>query len=321
MNPGKYRHLSRCALPNGRFVILAIDHRASLREQLSTDYGYPISDAEFSAFKQVLIDTLLPHASALLADPGFAIGPGLARGVISGRVGLFAPLERGDLLPSPADPIPLPDWDASKIKRMGADGAKLLLHYNPEAPHADAQRARVAQLIEACRRLDLPFCIEPIPSPIDPVQPFTPDEYTRCMLSTVQQFRQLKVDLLKLPFPSIAPLGDGGVWRDAAARIGQAAENTPWTLLSAGADYSTFVQQTIYACEYGGACGIIVGRAIWNEAIALRGKERIEFLREEGARRLNHLAELVQAHGRRWDNSVTPPNSEDFAWYQRYDPL
>ncbi|MGV2434686.1 MAG UNVERIFIED_CONTAM: hypothetical protein LVT10_07200 [Anaerolineae bacterium] len=58
----------------------------------------------------------------------------------------------------------------------------------------------------------------------------------------------------------------------------------PWALLSAGASFEIFLRQAEMACQHG-ASGVIVGRAVWAEAVKLPPQERISFLQTTGAQR------------------------------------
>ena len=163
--PGKYRHLSRCSTPGNHFLVLAIDHRANLREALDAAAAAPITDADFTAFKAQVLRALMPFASAVLTDPDHGIGPGIAGGFIDGRHGLLAPVEVTDygIHPSQRDIVYIPGWAVAQIKRVGGDGVKLLLPYHPDGPRAPDHRAAAAEIINACAAHDIPVCLEPIP--------------------------------------------------------------------------------------------------------------------------------------------------------------
>src|SRR5689334_1622604 len=90
---GKFRHLSQCATDDGHFVILAIDHRGNLLDDLNKHAKQPLSDAEFAAFKQEIIANLSVEATGLLTDPAYGLGKGIAERTIPGRIGLLAPIE------------------------------------------------------------------------------------------------------------------------------------------------------------------------------------------------------------------------------------
>src|SRR5262245_8897902 len=135
MTPGKFRHLMQCSSPAGHFVILAIDHRGNLRNSLNEYALRSLSDEEFTAFKQQIIQGLASAATAVLTDPDHGIGPGLDSGALTGQVGILAPLEVTDytLPPGKRSTNWIDGWSVGKIKRMGGTGVKLLLYYHPEA--------------------------------------------------------------------------------------------------------------------------------------------------------------------------------------------
>ena len=78
----------------------------------------------------------------------------------------------------------------------------------------------------------------------------------------------------------------------------------------------TFRRQVQTACQKG-ASGYLAGRAIWREAIALRGEARVRFLREEAAKRLDTLAAVADREGRSWAECY-PPQPVPEGWYRTY---
>src|SRR5579863_2876529 len=93
---GKFRRLSQCATQAGHFVILAIDHRQILLDELNRHAAHPLSDAEFAAFKQEVMESLAAGVSGMLTDPAYGLGSGIPNRIIPGNVGLLAPLEVTD---------------------------------------------------------------------------------------------------------------------------------------------------------------------------------------------------------------------------------
>src|SRR5258708_13632208 len=125
---GKYRHLDHCSTAEGHFVVLAIDHRSNLLDALNQHVSASLTDDEFMAFKQLVIGALAGESSAVLTDPGYGIGAGIASRAINGRIGLLAPIEvtNYDLHPSHRSIEFIPDWSFSKINPKG--GHALNLH-------------------------------------------------------------------------------------------------------------------------------------------------------------------------------------------------
>lgn len=316
---GKYRHLSRCANDDGHFIILAVDHRANLWQALQAQAAETIDEAQFGAFKQRVLSVLprAPHITGVLTDPAYGIGTGIARGYIGGRHGLLAPVEVTDYdLPVDKRAVSfIPHWSVGHIKRVGGDGVKLLLYYHPAAPDRPDKEAIVKRLVEACAQHDIPFFLEPITYSLDPSRELSTAELRQATVAMVRTFCQMGVDVLKLHFPvNIHETTDRAAWLEACAEV-DAACSVPWALLSAGVLFETFCEQARAACQ-AGASGVIVGRAVWNEAIARHGDEREAFIEQVVPQRMAELAAVCKA-GRPWTARVQPPAvSPD--WYVAY---
>ena len=311
---GKYRRLTRCSSAAGHFNILACDHRGNLRGRLS-QANQPIDDADFRDFKQELLRALLPEATAVLADPEFGFGPGFAARNIPGAVGVLSPLEVTDYDAPPTEQgfTPIAGWDVGKCARAGLDGLKLLLPYHPEAPRAAEKRAWVAQIVADCAAHDIPFYLEPIAHTLRPGARPSSTELRALVLGSAAEFSALGVDVLKLQFPVDATQSqDEGEWRAACEEL-DAVCTVPWALLSAGVDYATFARQARVACA-SGASGVIVGRAVWAEAIALQGRARAQFLRGEARARMAELANICAESAKPWMARVAPPLGSG-RWY------
>lgn len=315
-SPGKYRRLSRAATASGHFVILAIDHRLNVMEGLERTQGQPLTGDQFTAFKREVIEALMPAgASALLTDPQFGMAPGFAQGWLPAQAGLLAPLEETDytIHPSQRTFRAIPGWSPAAIERSGADGVKLLLYYHPEARDAASQREAVERTIEACAAADIPLYLEPITFSPDPARTLSSAELTDVVVASASLFSAMGIDVLKTEFPvDVREQPDEAVWRAALRRLDDAC-TVPWALLSAGAPYATFVRQTALACE-AGSSGVIAGRALWAEAVALPGAERSAFLQTTGRERMAELAAICQASGRDFRARTTPPPPFGPAW-------
>jgi tagatose-1,6-bisphosphate aldolase len=316
---GKYRHLLQASTPQGHFCILAIDHRANLKGALDKHAPNPLDDAAFTAFKQHIMRHLLPGASAVLTDPAFGIGAGITNSVINGQVGLLAPLEvtNYDLHPRARLTQFIDGWTVAKIKRMGGSGIKLLLYYHPADSLATEKQALVSQIVAECAAWDIPFYLEPIAYSLDPEKPLENAELRQVVVQSALIFSKLGVDVLKLEFPlNVQQEPDESVWAAACREVTAACGDVPWTLLSAGVDYATFQRQAQIACQQG-ASGVIVGRAVWNEAVSLQGEAREAFLIGEGRSRIAALQTLCAEYATDWRTRVAPPPQEP-DWYVEY---
>jgi tagatose 1,6-diphosphate aldolase len=302
---GKYRHLSHCSTEAGHFVILAIDHRANLLEKLNETAGRSLGDEEFTAFKQLVLKTLCPFASAVLTDPEFGIKAGVASRVIRGQMGLLSPIEitNYELHPSKREMEFIPNWSVAQIKAVAGDGVKLLLPYHPKAANVRQKYEVVQRLVEECRQADIPFFLEPIAYALDVDGQLSNAELLEISLEMATRFSAMGVDILKLAFPVDAKQSmDEQEWLDACHAVTKASR-VPWALLSGGSSYEIFRKQSEIACR-AGASGVIVGRAVWDGAVTSEGAERESFLKTRARERMEELALICQNHARAWFETV-----------------
>jgi tagatose-1,6-bisphosphate aldolase len=318
---GKYRHLMQCSTPAGHFSVLAIDHRNNLLEVLNRHAPAPVTPAEFTAFKQQILRHLLPAASAVLTDPEHGFGVGIASGVIGGQVGILSPVEVTDYSPHPSRRVTrfISGWSVGKIKRFGGSGVKLLLYYHPGAANAQGQRDIVSRIVDECAKYDLPFFLEPVTYSLDVDKPLDSAEQRQVVVEMARTFSAMGVDVLKMQFPvNVRQVTDEGVWQAALAEL-NAACSIPWTLLSEGVDYDTFRKAAQMACK-AGASGVIVGRAVWTEAVMLQGAEREKFLATTARERMMELGHICAEYAAPWHQHTSAPRIAP-GWYEQYADL
>lgn len=316
---GKYRHLAQCSTPAGHFNILAIDHRGNLLDSLNQHAPKRLTNEEFTTFKQQVMRRLLPESSAVLTDPEHGFGPGIASGVIGGQVGLLSPLEVTDYSLHPSRRLTnfIPHWNIAKIKRVGGNGVKLLLYYHPDADIAPQKRDLVQSMALDCQAHDIPFFLEPVAYSLDPKKPLTNAELRKVAVKTARTFSAMGVDVLKLEFPlDVKQEPDEAVWQEALEEL-NAACSVPWALLSAGVDYPTFRRQAELACK-AGANGVIVGRAVWAEAVELQGDTRDRFLATTARQRMKELAGICARLAKSWREKVSAPEVGS-GWHEKYE--
>ena len=296
---GKVRRLQQATSPKGTFTVLALDHRGPIQRALARHLAAGEVDRKLRRLKQDIARELSASASAILLDPEHGLGACVESWAVPGGVGLLVALDTG----STGDPAELrtglvEGWNAERVARSGASGAKLLVYYHPESPEAVAVEALVRATSEACDRAELPFFLEPLG--YDPRQPgrrLSSRERRACVLETARRFSRSGVDVLKLEFP-VDPTEDPdeAVWRDSCQELSAACE-IPWVLLSAGVSYELFARQAAVACE-AGASGVMAGRAVWAEAVTPDDGIRRSFLRDVGRQRLAQLRALCDALAR-----------------------
>jgi tagatose-1,6-bisphosphate aldolase len=98
------------------------------------------------------------------------------------------------------------------------------------------------------------------------------------------------------------------------------ATGVPWVLLSAGVDFPTFQRQAEIACE-AGASGVVVGRAVWAEALEIAADaEREWFLNTIAVSRMRVLNDTVSYRATAWFERVGErmPQLQE-GWYRAYE--
>ena len=303
LTTGKMRRLQQCATPEGKLVIMAMDHRGSLRRSLNPQDPAAVLDEVLIAFKEDVTAALAPAASAALLDPEYGAKPCIASGTLPGTRGLIVTLERTGYRGDPAARVSelLAGWNPQRVLQLGASGVKLLVYYHPEAPTALAIEALVRQTADACARAEMPFFLEPLTYSPDPDQPkLSPEERRLVVVETARKLTAIPgVDILKVEFPlDIKAEPREAEWLVACREL-EAASHVPWVLLSAGVDIETYLLQVIAAAR-AGACGVAVGRAVWQEATEQPAAERVEFLHTIGRARMARIAAVCQALASPW---------------------
>jgi tagatose 1,6-diphosphate aldolase len=237
---------------------------------------------DLAAVKAMLARRLTPMGSAVLIDPDY--GFSLAERDIPADRGLLITLEdfRFDETPGGRKSRLPQGWSVEKIKRMGADGVKLLLWYRPDAaPDVVRHQQEFVRAIGAdCARYDVAFLLELLVYPFQGAAGHTTDyiehkeKRPELVLQSLRDFADpgYGVDIYKLesPVPANAlpdPEGSGAETREAQAwfdRIGTIIDR-PWVMLSAGAGMEEFHRVLGFAYR-AGANGYLAGRAIWWKA-------------------------------------------------------
>ena len=251
---------------NGRFSILAIDHRDSLRRFLAPDDPDSLAAGDITALKIELVGGVADLATGVMLEPEYSIPQLIDAGALPAGVGFLAALESQGYLTDPgASPTTILDgWSIEQAGESGAAAAKLLLPYHPDRPLARAQEAVVEHVLAGCRAIGLPLVLEPLFYDLD-----TPEDRSRVVVATARRFAAMQPDLLKLPYPGSA---------DACEEV-TATASMPWTMLSGGGAFDDFRDRFTIAVA-AGCSGFMVGRALWGEAALAAPHERPGLVRE-----------------------------------------
>ena len=316
---GKLRGLQQCSTARGALAVLALDHRNNLRQALRPAAPDSVTPEEMVAFKRQVVGALAPAASAVLLDPEVGAAQCVACGALPGSTGLIIAVEATGYIGDPGARRSriLPGWGVEKVRRMGASAVKLLVYYHPDSPTASETESLVRRVAADCAAYDLPLFLEPLSYSLDlGRKSLRPEERRRVVIETARRLAAPGVDVLKAEFPlDIAAEPDERAWAVACAEL-SSASLVPWVLLSASADYETYLRQVTVACR-AGAFGVAAGRAVWQEVPGLAGEARATFLHGPARDRMARLTALCGALARPWTDLYSPPDIGS-DWYERY---
>ena len=326
ISAGKMRGLKALADENGRFKMMAIDQRGSLKRMLAKVLSKEADEVKYqdlAEFKTIITKVLSPYSSATLIDPVygypdaikyFTKGTGLL--LCSEETGGEKTGKSGKEIKSSL----ISGWTVEKTKRAGANAVKLLIYYRGDASPdvVNHQKEITREVGRDCRQYDLPFVLELVN------YPFLPDEEKdnatfarrkpKIVHDYVKEFSRSEygVDILKVEFPANLKFAKeycqgefDGVKREALYDLSEikdfcrevtALAGVPWVILSAGVDIDEFVENVRIATK-SGASGFLGGRAIWQgSAQYYPDKEAMEeWLSTSGVINFKRLYQVFQA--------------------------
>jgi tagatose 1,6-diphosphate aldolase len=328
ISAGKLRGIRRLADTDGRFKMVAVDQRPPMLKALAPKLA-PRSPGyeELSQIKTILTKKLMRFGSAVLIDPDY--GFTAAESVIPPAKGMLITLEDFNFAETPGGRKTslMKNWSVAKVKRMGADGVKLLLWYRPDAARdvVAHQQELVRSVGAACRQYDIPFLLELLVYPFKGTDGHTVDytedktKYPELVLQSLKDFAapEFGVDIYKLESPLVAselpdPASNSSATRETQAIFDKMAGliDKPWVMLSAGASMDVFRRVLEFAYR-AGANGYLAGRAIWWPAFGsypdVAAMER--GLDGDASRYMREINELTEKMARPWQDTFSARQS------------
>jgi sulfofructosephosphate aldolase len=261
--------------------MLAIDHRESLRQMLSADAPEPVGDSDLIDFKQLVVEILAPHVSAVLIDRQYGGGAAAAasdRPAILAADLLFQSVPGGPVNVAELDDEVTPDFAIG----FGAAALKMLVPWVPD--RRDEAVDLSARFMDLCHRSGLPGIVEGVVRPED-IASWEDRDRDQALIQAARDLATTKPDLYKAEVPSYG-IGDPDAITEMARAITASLE-CPWVVLSSHVTTENF-PGAVRACAAGGAQGFLAGRAIW--ADATHAADPAAFLRTESVRRLQELS-------------------------------
>ena len=329
---GKERGLRALSNERGIIAALAVDQRSALRNLFAKASGLPtetVITENIIQFKELVSRVLTPYATAILLDPEYGIPAAAQR---HNHAGLLLAYERSGYDKSVRGRLPslLEGFSVARLKDSGADAVKALLYYSPfSTPEINRKKhAWVERIGAECVAADLPLLLELVAYHDDLDEKSA--EFARIKPETVtrsiEEFcnPRYAADVLKIGVPVTMKFVESpGVSAaqalytrtEACAYFRRASQATtlPFIYLSEGVSNEIFVDALGLAAEAGsGFCGVLCGRAIWQDGVAVfvrSGAAALEdWLCERGVRNLQTVnAHLTAAHP--WFEKVSTVSS------------
>jgi tagatose 1,6-diphosphate aldolase len=322
--PGKLAGMKAVSDARGVIAAAAMDQRGSLQKALAREKGGEVSDAMMEEFKGLVAEVLTPHASAILLDPEWGLGPSKKR---ARTAGLLLAYEKTGYDKTGPGRLPdlLDDWSVRRLKAAGADCIKILLYYTPFDPASvnNRKHAWVERIGDECRANDIPFFLEFVgyDEGADEKGLEFAKKKPRIVTGSMAEFTkpQYGVDVMKVEVPINMKFVEG-----AKAFAGQAAytraeakqwfldaakvATKPFIYLSAGVSNAEFTESLALAAESGVRfSGVLCGRATWKDGMAIYAKE--------GAAGFRAWLETKGVENIRNVNAALKPASPWFSFY------
>ena len=294
MTTAERRAYQQIAGPDGLMMVIACDQRGGMRTLLSEDATVRagITDADLGKVKSDIVLYLANYASSVLLDPTCAVPGVVDDGVLARDVALIIGLdasgfdvdEKGYRQSRLAKGI-----GARQVRELGGTAGKIMIYLRPDQPGADEHNIAILRhCVEDFAREDMLLVVEFLTYELESEEKAA---YKETIPSLVEAGTRISLDcgakVLKLPYPGTAA---------ACANVSKMAGDVPWAVLSAGVDHATFLTQIETAME-NGASGVIAGRALWKDCIALDRAVTRDRLTALALPRLREIQSLIGRYG------------------------
>jgi tagatose 1,6-diphosphate aldolase len=311
MTPGKLRGLQRISNANGTLTMVATDQNSSMMGMIKDSLkkkgeSREASYEEIVEAKVVLARSLGPHCSGILVDGYYGYWNSIASFAIPPNTGVLIRVEKsgGEKNKHGAPMTALePGWGVEKIKRCGADAVKVLAPFEPtEKDSAEHQFAFLQMLYDECRKYDILLLLEPIAFPFDGEKKDSESFLKRKAETVIESARILSrwCDIYKAEFPGHVNKDSESTLAANLKALDEACER-PWVLLSAGVDFPDYKKQVELAVKYGGASGVLGGRAFWKEFFLQPTPEaQLMYAEGECVERVKTVDRIVKSQGKPW---------------------
>ena len=255
--------MKRLADEKGIFHIFAIDHREVFTDALDEKLGHKANHVEVLAEKNRLMNSVSDMVSGFLIDPVYFVDEQKMKADLKGKSFMMG-IENNNYDVTKIDDAYLyENISVRQMKELGCAMVKLFVFYNPYMEFRKKIYSIVEYVAKECETYEIPFLLEPIMySDI----PLSTNERFSMMQETLEQLKEIPVDIYKLEFPGDVDLCSEEKNIELCKKISDQL-NVPWIVLSAGVNADIFEKQ-IELAGRGGCSGYAVGRSVWKNYIA-----------------------------------------------------
>jgi tagatose-1,6-bisphosphate aldolase len=267
-------------LIDGKFLMLALDHRGSFKKLMNPDNPEAVTDQMAIDLKGEIINAVKNQMSGVLIDPDYGLPA-----YVEKTKPFLLPVEKTGYEEQGGERLTKLEYGVPKLMEWGAGGAKILVFFNPHLKTAEAQLETAKSVVDECKSRDYPLFLEIVTYEAD--HEVTMEEREKLVIDSLKMFinRNIRPDVFKLEYP-----GSQVGCRTISAILQD--QGIPWILLTRGDSFEHFKVQLQEAVSRG-AVGFLAGRALWQEVCTMQGEEKQKFLKETLPGRFRIISDIV----------------------------
>lgn len=272
---------------NNKFLMLALDHRQSLKRLINPEDPHLVERSLLIEAKKKILASLKNAPSGILLDVEFGL-PAFNEvfGELKEKPPFILSCEKTGYQEKEGQRFTQIEYSVENLRDRGALGVKLLIYFNPLLEPSKTHQIETAKMVlEDCRANNLPLFLEIILYKEQKRQKF------RLLLETLKLFLRAGIspDVFKLDYP-----GSQRACQEVSNLL--SGVGVPWVLLSRGVDFQLFKEELKQAIK-GGAAGFLAGRALWQEGVEASSEHQEHFFNQVLPDRFLRLVNIALSGG------------------------